>query len=84
MTNLFNPLQSLYAPNFIDLLVMQQGQELNRIISSAIAIGKTSILYEKDVYPMNADILRYNGFKVVKSPQELSLNGNPVKYTISW
>lgn len=79
-----NPLYGLFAPDFEDLLVVQQGKQLRELIDGAIRAGRLSLLYDREIYDINLNILRMNGFKVIKTPRDMNLNGTPVKYTVTW
>ena len=79
-----NPLCRTYAPNFIDVLVSQQGHDIRDAIFMAVQQNRTNVVYDKVMYDQNMQILINHGFRVVSVPPAMTVANSVVKYTISW
>ena len=79
-----NPLNHMYAPNYIEVLVSQQGQDIYDNILRAIQQNQTNIVYDQVIYDQNLMLLKNHGFKIVSVPSAMTIANSVVKYTISW
>jgi len=81
---LTNPLNDLYAPDYIDVLVTQQGKDLYGAIITAMQQGNNTAVYNNVIYDSNLQLLQTHGFRIVSVPQSMMIMSAAVKYTIKW